>query len=522
LSVLCVWTLVGSGFTTIVCGRVGCGHGYCIYPIKDRNVHCPGEDAMRIRTLTGLLSVFLLPSLLVMSVPCPLAAQQPGAGEAMRTVMNLNTAFQEISATVTPSVVSIASTRPRRTAQSGRSRVVNMGSGVIVSVDGYLLTNNHVISGAEEIQIILLDGRIFDARVVGTDHTTDLAVLQVEDLDSGEKLPAVSFGDSDSCNIGAWVLAIGNPMDLGISVTAGIISAKSRKIDILSGDPLNIQGDLNQAIESFIQTDAVINPGNSGGALVSLEGKLIGINTAIASKTGMYQGYGFAIPINLARRVMEDLIAYGRVIRPVLGVVFQGLDPVQARALGLGSPQGVLIEDFSPEVGSPAEQGGIKRGDVILEVENQTIRYSQQLQEAIAKYRPGDQVSVTIFRQGRRLKRMVRLGSKNISGKAIAQAGPQLKRTATLGLQLRELDESDMALLEMQKRRGVMVERVTQGGVAAAGDVRAGDVLLSVNRVPVNSVVSVQEQLDRIAPGSAVLLMVIRDGTTRFIGMEMP
>ncbi len=480
------------------------------------------EDAMRIRELTRFFSGF---SLLILLLASPLAAQTAGALDPLQTVMSLNAAFQQISARVTPSVVSIISTRPRRATESGRGRAVNMGSGVIVSADGYLLTNNHVIVGADDIQIILLDGRTFDALVVGADHTTDLAVLKVEALDAGEKLPAVTFGNSDSCNIGAWVLAIGNPMDLGISVTAGIISAKSRKIDILSGDPQNIQNNLVQSIESFIQTDAVINPGNSGGALVSLEGRLIGINTAIASKTGMYQGYGFAIPINLARRVMEDLITYGRVIRPVLGVVIEGLDPVRARALGLGSPQGVLIEDFSPRIASPAEQGGIRRGDVILEVDEQTIRYSHQLQETIAKYRPGDQVSVTVFREGRRLKRVVRLGSKEIPGSAggaVAKAGPQAKQTLTLGLQLRELKDSYMALLGMQKRRGVLVESVAAGGVAAAGDVRAGDVLLSVNRAPVNSVTEVQEQLDSIAPGSAVLLMVIRDGTTRFIGMEMP
>ncbi len=477
------------------------------------------------RKLTRLFPGFSLFILLTVLAAAPLTAQRERESDPLRVVMSLNAAFQEISARVTPSVVSISSSRPRRMAGPGRDRVVNMGSGVIVTDDGYLLTNNHVITGAEAIQIILLDGRTYDAEVIGTDHTTDLAVLKVKDLDAGVKLPAVSFGNSDSCNIGAWVLAIGNPMDLGISVTAGIISAKSRKIDILSSDPKNRQGNLDQSIESFIQTDAVINPGNSGGALVSLEGKLIGINTAIASKTGMYQGYGFAIPVNLARRVMEDLIAYGRVIRPVLGVAVQGLGPVQARALGLASPQGVLIDDFFPATGSPAEQGGMLRGDVILEVEGQVIRFSHQLQETIARYRPGDEVSVTVFRDGRRLKRTVRLGSKEIPGTAragAAQAGAPVRKTSNLGLQLRELDSNDMALLKMQQRRGVIIERVTEGGVADDSDLRAGDVLLSVNRAQVNSVTEVQKRFDEIEPGSAVLLLVLRGGITRFIGMEMP
>ncbi|MBW7997023.1 MAG: PDZ domain-containing protein [Candidatus Glassbacteria bacterium] len=461
---------------------------------------------------------------LVISVPAAFA-QDGGLSGAMQAAMSLNAAFQETASKVTPSVVSISSSRPRRRAESGRDRVINMGSGVIVTGDGYLLTNNHVITRAEDIQIMLLDGRTYEAEVVGTDHTTDLAVLKVKDLEPGTRLPAISFGDSDSCNIGAWVLAIGNPMELGISVTAGIISAKSRKIDILSGDPQNIQGNVDQSIESFIQTDAVINPGNSGGALVSLQGDLIGINTALASKTGLYQGYGFAIPVNLARRVMEDLIAYGRVIRPVLGVVIQGLDPVRARALGLKNPQGVLIEDFSPSSGSPAELGGVRRGDVILEVEGQLIRFSHQLQETIAKYRPGDEIEVTVFRDGNRLLRRVRLGSKEISGssRAIAAAAkPQVKRTPTLGLQLRELNEHDFDVLEIQNRRGVFVERVSEGGLAAMRGIRAGDVLLSIDRTPVNSVQEVQDLLEDIEPGSASLFMVLRDGTTHFIGIEIP
>ncbi|HLA40943.1 MAG TPA: trypsin-like peptidase domain-containing protein, partial [Candidatus Glassbacteria bacterium] len=406
----------------------------------------------------------------------------------------------------------------------GRSgTVVNMGSGVIVSTDGYILTSNHVITGAENIKVMLLDGRTYDADVIGTDHTTDLAVLKAQGLEPGAKLPAIRFGDSDSCRIGAWVMAIGNPMELGISVTAGIISAKSRKIDILSENPLNIEGSIDQSIESFIQTDAVINPGNSGGALANLAGELIGINTAIASQTGMYQGYGFAIPINLARRVMEDLIEYGRVIRPVLGVVIQSLDPVRARALGLESPQGVLVEDFSPREGSPASRAGILRGDVIVAVDGRQVNYTHQLQETIAKFRPGEVVKVRLFRNGQYHERQVLLGSKEISSQREAPAPKvSLPRTSTLGMELRSLNQDDLSELGLEESRGVVVERVNEGGLAATSGMQAGDVILKVDQKEVNSVQDVSNVLDDVSPGTAVLFMVVRGGTTHFVGLEIP
>jgi len=444
---------------------------------------------------------------------------------AKASVMDLNAAFQEIAARAIPSVVSISSSHQRRSAERGAGgRVVNTGSGVIVSPDGYLLTSNHLIAGAENIKIVLYDGRTYDSDVVGTDHTTDLAVLKARGLEPGGRLPAIRFGDSDSCRIGAWVLAIGNPLDLGISVTAGIISAKSRKIDILSDNPLNREDNIDHSIESFIQTDAVINPGNSGGALVSLEGELVGINTAIASQTGMYQGYGFAIPINLARRVMEDLIEYGRVIRPVLGVVIQSLDPVRARALGLESPQGVLVEDFSPRRESPASRAGILRGDVIVSVEGRQITFTHQLQETIAKFRPGEMVTVTVFRNGQYLKREVMLGSREISSEREAPQ-PQkesVPRTSTLGLELRELKPEDFAELGLAESRGVVVERVSDGGIAAISGMQAGDVILRLDKREVGSVQDVFNILDDVSSGTAVLFMVMRAGSTHFVGLEIP
>jgi serine protease Do len=450
------------------------------------------------------------------------------AGEpdpALASALRLNEAFMQIAGSVTPTVVSIISLKSSHgPAKEEGDGVMSMGSGVIVAPEGLILTNNHVIEAADQIRVMLLDGRTYEAEVVGTDYTTDLAVLRVRKLEPGVSLPAIRFGDSDSCSIGAWVLAIGNPMELGLSVTAGIISAKSRRIDILSENPLNLQGNVDQSIESFIQTDAVINPGNSGGALVNLRGELIGINTAIASRTGVYQGYGFAIPVNLARRVMEDLIEMGRVVRPVLGVLIQTLDPVQARALGLENPQGVLVEDFSPRRNSPAEQGGLLRGDVILSVDGRPVQASHQLQEMIAKRRPGETVRLTAFRAGRRVSCEVKLGRKEIPARegAAKEEKKDLLTSRSIGMQMRELNTEDVAELGLEKTGGVLIEKVTSGGVAERSGLRTGDVVLEINRSPVGSVPEVMNLLDDVSAGTAVLFMVSRGGTTHFIGLEMP
>lgn len=482
-----------------------------------------GIDSVQRLYATALFAVLLGAAGAVPGPGSALAA--PGGPEALEHADRLNRAFMHIAETVTPTVVSISSTRSREEGrQRGRGRRVSMGSGVIVSADGYLLTNNHVIERAENIQVMVSDGRTFEARVVGTDITTDLAVLQLQNLDPGSRLPAIRFGDSDSCRIGAFVLAIGNPMELGISVTAGIISAKSRRIDILSDNPLNMQDNIDQSIESFIQTDAVINPGNSGGALVNLRGELIGINTAIASRTGVYQGYGFAIPVNLARRVMEDLIELGRVVRPVLGVLIKTVDPLQARALEMPNPQGVLVEDFSPRAGSPAELAGIERGDVIVAVDSREVAASHQLQEAVAKRRPGDVVKVRVFRQGRSLEFDVRLGSKDVpAGVTPAGSEPRaIPRSNSLGLRLRDITPRDKSELGLEVERGVVVDHVADGGVAVLAGLNAGDVILRVNRTPVAGLSEIQHLLDDISPGTAVMFMVVRDGTTRFVGLEMP
>lgn len=275
------------------------------------------------------------------------------------------------------------------------------GSGVLISEDGYLITNYHVVEGAYEIQVLLWDQRYFEAEVIGIDPSTDLALLKID----ADNLAFLPFGNSDQVQIGEWVLALGNPFDLSFTVTAGIISAKARNINI-------IREENGLQIESFLQTDAVVNPGNSGGALVNLQGELIGINTAIASQTGSYSGYSFAVPSNLVRKVAYDLLEYGEVQRAILGVQIQDLDIETARAYKLPHLNGVLVKGVN--AGSGAEEAGLKPGDIILMVDSLPVRNMSELQERIALHYPGETVKITFLRDGK--KRSVPAKLRNVKG----------------------------------------------------------------------------------------------------------
>ncbi|WP_291781056.1 trypsin-like peptidase domain-containing protein [Cecembia sp.] len=278
------------------------------------------------------------------------------------------------------------------------------GSGVIISEDGYIVTNNHVIENATRIDISLEDNSRYSARVIGTDPTTDLALLKIE----AEGLPFVKFGNSDQVLVGQWVLAVGNPFDLTSTVTAGIISAKARNIGILRDMENNLQ------IESFLQTDAVVNPGNSGGALVNLAGELIGINTAIASRTGTFNGYAFAIPTSIVKKVMDDLLEFGTVQRGLLGVQIRDVSPELEEYLGekLDVARGVYIVDVNE--GSGGEEAGLKKGDIIIGVDGAETFNVAKLQEMVARKRPGDKVDVRYLRKGKEQNTTAML--KNISG----------------------------------------------------------------------------------------------------------
>ena len=262
------------------------------------------------------------------------------------------------------------------------------GSGVIIDAQGFILTNNHVIDGADRIEVSLNDRRSFEAQVVGTDPGTDLAVLRIE---QAEDLPAMRFGSSDDLEVGEWVLAVGNPFDLTSTVTAGIVSAKARSLQLLRPDYRNEVF----PVESFIQTDAAVNPGNSGGALVNAAGELVGINTAIASETGSYAGYAFAVPASIARKVSSDLIAYGRVQRAFIGISGAGVTPELAQEFGLDAVEGVWIHSLSPDGG--AADAGIEPGDVLVRINGQAVNSIAELQEEVARHDPGDTVSVEIL-----------------------------------------------------------------------------------------------------------------------------
>lgn len=316
--------------------------------------------------------------------------------------------FVDASERAMPAVVNIKSITERKARNERERRYYEFfgrpgnseaaGSGVIISDRGYIITNNHVIKGATQVEVTLTDNRKYQAKVMGTDPSTDLAVLKIE----ADDLPVIRLANSDETRIGEWVLAIGNPFELNSTVTAGIISAKGRDISILNGQ---------YSIESFIQTDAAVNPGNSGGALVNAKGELIGINTAIYAPSGTYAGYSFAVPINLVKKVMQDLIDYGEVRRAFLGIMIQNVDSDVAEDLDLAVTQGVYVSELIE--GGAAIRSDLESGDVITKINGVQTASVAQLQEQIASRSPGDEVLVTVDRQGRAKDITVQLSTRN-------------------------------------------------------------------------------------------------------------
>ncbi|HEY5218953.1 MAG TPA: trypsin-like peptidase domain-containing protein, partial [Gemmatimonadaceae bacterium] len=382
--------------------------------------------AVTVAFLCGLIfaSGFNLPRLSWAQASRPIfstAALTPPP--SAKTADALSDAFEWVSTTVTPSVVSIqAVTQPKAAAhrqapqnippemqqffrqfqqQPDNTPEESSGSGFIVSRDGYILTNNHVVADADKLTVTLLDNRTFTAKVIGRDPTTDVALIKID----ANNLPTVVLGEDSSAHVGQWVEAIGNPLGLNFTVTAGIVSAKGRSLNGL----LNT-ADNPYAIMDYIQTDAAINPGNSGGPLVNLQGQVIGINSALASGTGYYAGYGFAIPISLARRVMDDFIRYGHVRRAVLGISLGDVDVAAARTAGLTDIHGAYIKGFTTDGPSPAEQAGLQTADVIISVDGQSVKDIAALQRMIRNYDPGQTVKVEVMRYGKDLTIPVKLG----------------------------------------------------------------------------------------------------------------
>lgn len=366
------------------------------------------------------------------------------------------------------------------------------GSGVIINENGYIVTNNHVVQDADIVEVTLYDNRTFKAEVIGSDPDTDIALVKIE----GKGLPFLSFVNSDKAKVGEWVLAVGNPFNLNSTVTAGIISAKGRNINILGR---NSEGG-NTAIESFIQTDAAINPGNSGGALVELNGGLLGINTAIASPTGSYSGYGFAVPSNIVSKIVEDLIKYGTVQRGWLGVSIGTVNSQVAKEYDLAVTDGAYVSGFAPN--SSAKTAGIQEGDVIVKVDETPVRSSTALTEIIGLHRPGDKVSVTVNRKGKEVVVPVVLKSKD--GKEGVIKPEEKVGYAALGFDLEDVDVKVLKKLDITN--GVRVKSLGNGKIARYTDMREGFIITKVNDMPVKSVKELNEILKKKKAGELIIL----------------
>ena len=328
------------------------------------------------------------------------------------------------------------------------------GSGVIMSKDGYIVTNNHVIDGATKVQVTTNDNKTLDATVIGQDPSSDLALLKVE----SDNMPKIDLGNSDNVRVGEWVLAVGNPFNLESTVTAGIVSAKGRDINILANGPSGIS-----AVGSFIQTDAAVNPGNSGGALVNSRGELIGINAAIKSNTGSYTGYSFAIPVNIVSKVVEDLLEYGAVQRGYLGVQIQNVTQELAKTEDLKSSDGVYIAN-TIDLGA-AKEAGIKKGDVITQIAERRVKNVTEMQEQLSKFRPGDDILVTINRGGEIMR--IPLTLRNQFGEEELTPKKELELHEKLNALLEDIDEETKAALKINS--GVRIAEIGSGKLRSAG-----------------------------------------------------
>ena len=441
---------------------------------------------------------------------------------------DLSQKFRDVVVAIRPSVVSISSTRtvPLRNQLGGgpsgqggddgdllageqlvqfrlpRGGFVQrgVGSGVIVSDDGYVLTNAHVVRGASEVTVIPSDDRQLAAEVVGIDPATDLAVLKVD----SDNLTPAELGDSDEMAVGEWTLAVGSPMGLDQTVTAGIVSAKGRA-NVGIAD-----------YEDFIQTDAAVNPGNSGGPLVNLRGEVVGINTAIASRTGGNMGIGFAIPSNMAEKIKDSIIEQGSVERGQLGVMVQDLTQDMASSFGYDSTEGVLIGDVVD--GGPAERAGLQTGDIVLQYDGEDVNEAHQLRNRVAETTPGTEVEVKIFRDGEEQTVTVTIGRREGQTAAIQPPATAEGDQVGLGIVVATLTHEIADRLGIEgNQQGVVVVRVSPAGAGFEAGIRAGDLIVAVNNSQVTNVSELRDALEQHPPSEGIRLQVVRDGARRFV-----
>lgn len=461
--------------------------------------------------------------------PTPISTQSPGTKA-------ISDNFVAVAKAVTPSVVAITVTTSGKKAEKNMPRDFfhffgpdfkapdqqpeqGFGSGVIITPDGYIVTNNHVVDDAEKdgIEVVMHDRIRFKARLVGTDPSTDLAVIKIDAKD----LPAAALGNSDNVQVGELALAIGNPLGLTSTVTAGIISAKGRNINIIRD---------NYNIEDFIQTDAAINPGNSGGALVNMSGEVIGINTAIATTNARYQGYGFAVPVNLLKTVAADLIKEGKVRRGYIGVEIGLVDQTMANALGLSEARGVLVQKTVS--GGAGESAGVKDGDVILSVDGKEVNAPNELQSYIATHHPGDAVTLKIYRDGKTIEKQVTLRARD-EDKSVATASepqkeeeettaevPKVMKFDNLGMSVRALTADEKKELDVD--RGVLVTDVKPYSEAFNRFVGKNSVIVEADRKTINSPSELKKIVDARKPGDSLLLRVRTERGTAFVALQIP
>lgn len=486
---------------------------------------------MKKKVLIGiaiLLTGFLLGGIsyyMIGKVVSPPAMRYPFAPRIPGQILETGRAFSEIASAVSPAVVNISTTKVVRRETAPFSddpffdlfrpfhdfglpkkwKEQSLGSGVIVSKDGYIITNNHVVEQSEDIRVILYDKRSFKGKVVGSDPKTDIAVIKI----SADNLPTVPWGDSDRLQVGEFVLAIGNPFGLSHTVTMGIISAVGRA-NVGIAD-----------YEDFIQTDAAINPGNSGGPLVNTKGELIGINTAIFSRSGGYQGIGFAVPSNMARLVMDQLMKQGKIVRGWLGVTIQDITPELSQKFGLKDSKGALVGDIAK--GSPAERAGIVRGDVILEFSGKEIKSVGGLRNMVAQSKVGSQVKLRILRNGKEheVSAVIAELPKEAAGSPSEPSSEDIERNAFSGIAVMDLSKEIARQLGLgANEKGVVVARVESGSAADEAGVKKGDVIQEIDRKKITRVGEYNSIVAAIKAGDTTLLFVNRAGRRFYITIK--